>query len=77
MITAPGLDFDKILYTSDFDNPFSYEKYMGRIRIEEAIHHTGEKRIVPMDLEEGEKLFAMDSVKRAFDVAHVKEDFFK
>jgi len=77
MVTVPSLDFDKILYTEEFDNPFAYEKYMGRIKIEEALHQTNEKRIAPSDLEEGETLFAMESVKRAMEVAHVKEDFFK
>lgn len=40
LITPPLIDFDKLLYTSQFDNPFAYEKYMGRIKIEEKTHLT-------------------------------------
>lgn len=48
---------------------------MGRIKVEEKIH-LNEKRIVPVDAEEGEVLFANDFVNRALNVAQVNEDFF-
>jgi hypothetical protein len=46
-----------MLYSGVFDNPFGYEKYMGRIKVEEAIH-LSEKRLLPLEQNEGETLFA-------------------
>jgi hypothetical protein len=46
-----------MLYSGVFDNPFGYEKYMGRIKVEEAIH-LSEKRLLPFEQNEGETLFA-------------------
>jgi hypothetical protein len=40
-----------MLYSGTFDNPFAYEKYMGRIKVEEAMHLL-EKRLVPFDTNE-------------------------
>ena len=65
-----------MLYSGPLSDPFGYEKYMGRIKVEEAIH-LSEKRLIPFDTNEQESLFAMESVKRQFDVAHVSETFFK
>ena len=65
-----------MLYSGNFDNPFGYEKYMGRIKVEEAID-LAEKRLLPFEHNEGETLFTKESVKRQFNVAHAKEGFFK
>jgi len=45
-----------MLYSGNFDNPFGYEKYMGRIKVEEAIDVV-EKRLLPYDQNENETLF--------------------
>lgn len=77
MISPTPIKFDEILYkpNKEFDNPFAYEKYMGRIRVEE-VNHLFEKRIVPADADPSEVLFARTTVKKAMDIAHVKEDRF-
>jgi hypothetical protein len=77
MISPPPIDFDKLFYKEKFNNPFAYEKFMGRIKIEESNIHF-EKRIVPLDADESEVLFSKTSVKKAMDIAHVREEkFFK
>ena len=36
VINPKTLAFDRLLYSKDFDAPYNYERYMGRIKVKEA-----------------------------------------
>ena len=48
VINPKKLNFDKMLYPKDkdFEASYSYERYMGRIKVEEAKQNIDEKELI-------------------------------
>lgn len=78
VINPKKLNFDKMLYPKDkdFEACYSYERYMGRIKVEEAKQNIDEKELIdhesPVD-----NVFLVDKVPRKMQVAKENEEFFK
>ena len=66
------MDFDKILYNAQFESPFAYEKYMGRIKVKEVAGEIVIKKLNSQD-KFGESVFSKNTVKRNLDVAYISE----
>jgi hypothetical protein len=77
LIMPKALSFDKLLYpTKEFEGPYSYERYMGRIKVKEAPPDVVSKDLVDKE-QPSDTVFAKDVVSRKMNLAHPQEDFFK
>jgi len=65
-----------MLYSKDFEASYSYERYMGRIKVKEAPSDVVSKGLIdqesPVDI-----VFQKDIVLRKMNVASTSEEFFK
>ena len=76
MINPKPLNFDKMLYSKDFEASYSYERYMGRIKVKEAPADVGRKQLVDQE-SPPDTVFQRDAVDRTMKVASTSEEFFK
>ena len=68
------VNFDRMLYNKEFfEASFSYERYMGRIKLKELPNEILQKSIIDPDSPE-EIVFLRDHVKRRLNVATTKDD---
>lgn len=76
IINPKKLNFDRMLYSKDFEASYSYERYMGRIKVKEAPSDVVSKGLIdqesPVDI-----VFQKDIVLRKMNVASTSEEFFK
>jgi len=76
IIVPKKLNFDRMLYSKDFEASYSYERYMGRIKVKEAPSDVVSKGLIdqesPVDI-----VFQKDIVLRKMNVASTSEEFFK
>ena len=64
-----------MLYNKDFEASYSYERYMGRIKVKEAPADVISKSLVDHE-SSVDIVFAKDSVMRKINVASMEEEFF-
>jgi len=78
IISPKTLSFDRLLYPKDkdFEASYSYERYMGRIKVKEAPLEVESKGLIdhesPVD-----NVFLNDNVPRKMRVASESEEFFR
>ena len=76
IINPKILDFDRMLFNKEFEAPYSYERYMGRIKVKEAPSDVLSKGLVDQD-STVDNVFKKDFVPRKMEVASMqKEQFF-
>jgi len=76
LINPKTLDFDRMLFNKEFEAPFSYERYMGRIKVKEAPTDVLSKGLIDQETTV-DNVFQKDCVPRKIEVASMKEEFFK
>ena len=62
--------------TKEFEGPYSYERYMGRIKVKEAPSDVVSKDLVDKETK-GDTVFTKDVVNRKMQLATPGEEFFK
>lgn len=76
VINPKTLDFDRLLYNKEFDAPYNYERYMGRIKVKEAPSDVLSKDLIDKQ-STVDNVFQKDNVSRKMEVASMKETCFK
>lgn len=75
------MDFDSLLYKGEFKGPYTYERYMGRVKIKEAPSNVYSKELIDKKdqvfKQKGNQVFGRDQVLKLMEVAKSSEDFFK
>ena len=76
IINPKLLNFDSMLYSKEFEASYSYERYMGRIKVKDAQSDVVSKGLVDHE-NPAEIVFQKDIVLRRMNVASKDEGFFK